>query len=143
MQVEFDDTGTVAVKVRLQIQNRTISVLPNGGFEERRIRKSFVTENLGMYTCDQHLFIIGSVENADSSPFRKISRGAPKKIVEQLSGAGMLEAEHLASLWIDPGHHMPDRTIFPGRVHRLKDQQDGVTVGCIMQPLQLAKLLDV
>jgi hypothetical protein len=60
----------------------------------------------------------------------------PKKIVEPFGGAGMPEAEHLAPLRIDSGRHMPDRATFPGRVHRLKDQQDGVTVGRIMKPLQ-------
>ena len=89
-----------------------------------------------MNACDQHLFVVGPVENADPSSFRKIRRGAPKKIMKQLGGAGMLEAEHLASLRIDLRHHMPDGAILSRRIHRLKDQQDCVTVGCIMKPLR-------
>src|ERR1700733_8123807 len=80
----------------------------------------------------------GEGQNADPTPFRKISRGTPKKIMEQLGGTGMLETEHLASLWIDPRHHMPDRTIFSSRVHRLKDQQNGIAVGYVMKLLQCA-----
>ena len=44
-------------------------------------------------------------------------------------GAGMLEAEHLAALRIDPGHHVLDGAIFSGRIHRLKDQQNGMAIG--------------
>jgi hypothetical protein len=33
----------------------------------------------------------------------------------------MFEAEHLAALRIDPGHHMLDGTVFSRRIHALKD----------------------
>ena len=84
-----------------------------------------------MHADDQHLLVIGSVEDADPSAFRQIARRAPEKIVFQFGGAGMLEAEDLAALRVDPGHHMPDGTVFSGRIHRLKDQQDGVAIGCV------------
>jgi len=50
----------------------------------------------------------------------------------------MFETENLAALRIDTGHHVPDGAIFSGRIHRLKDQQDGVAVGCIVKLLQRA-----
>src|SRR5271154_2906534 len=101
------------MEVRLQVEDRSIAILPNRGFEQQRIRKAFVAEDLRMHAGDQHLLVVGSVEDADAPPFRKITRDTPQKIMEQLGSAGMLEAEHLASLRIDPGHHMPDRTILP------------------------------
>jgi hypothetical protein len=58
----------------------------------------------------------------------------------------MLEAEHLAALRIDSGHHVPDRAVFSGGVHRLEDQQDCMAVGCIEQLLSVgvaARLLGV
>ena len=58
-------------------------------------------------------------------------------------GAGMLEAEHLAALRIDPGHHVLDGAVFSRRIHRLKDQQHGVAVGRIEQLLLCAQLRDV
>ena len=82
-----------------------------------------------MHTDDQHLLVIGSVEDADPPAFRQIARGAPEKIVFQFGGAGMFEAEHLAALRVDPGHHVPDGAVFSRRIHRLKDQQDGMAVG--------------
>ena len=74
---------------------------------------------------------------------RQIARGAPEKIVLQLGGAGMLEAEHLAALRIDPGHHVPDRAVLARRVHRLEDQQHGVAVGGVEKLLLRAQLRDV
>ena len=56
---------------------------------------------------------------------------------------GMLEAEDLAALRIDAGHHVPDGAVFSGRIHRLKDQQDGMAVGCVVKLLQRAQLRNV
>ena len=67
-------------------------------------------------------------------------RGAPEKIVLQFRRARMLEAEHLAALRIDPGHHVLDGAVFACRIHRLKDQQDGIAVGCVEKLLQRAQL---
>ena len=61
----------------------------------------------------------------------------------QLFSAGLLEAEYLAPLWVDSGHNMPDGAILAGRVHALKDDQERVTVGCVMKLLQRAELLHV
>ena len=47
----------------------------------------------------------------------------------------MLEAEHLASLGVDPGHHVPDGAVFPRRIHRLKDQQDCMAIGGVVKLL--------
>jgi hypothetical protein len=40
----------------------------------------------------------------------------------ELGGARMLEAEHLASLRIYPGHDVRDHAVLAGGVHGLKDQ---------------------
>ncbi len=61
----------------------------------------------------------------------------------QFFTAGMLEAEHLTALGIDPRHHMTDGAVFPGSIHRLEDQQDGIAVAAIEQFLLGAQLLDV
>ena len=96
-----------------------------------------------MHADDQHLLVVGSVEDADPPAFRQIAGGAPEKIVLQFGGAGMFEAEYLAALRIDPGHHVLDGAIFSRRVHRLKDQQDGIAVGCVEKLLQRAQLRNV
>jgi hypothetical protein len=49
VEEELDDTGSVLVKVSLQICNRAIPVAPDHFFVMRRIRKPFTAENLGVY----------------------------------------------------------------------------------------------
>ena len=88
-----------------------------------------------MHAGDQHLLVIGAVEDADAAAFRQVARGAPEKIVLQLARARMLEAEHLAALRIDPGHDVADGAVLSRRVHGLEDQQQGVTVGGVQQVL--------
>ena len=44
---------------------------------------------------------------------------------------------------VDPGHHVLDGAIFSGRIHRLKDQQDGMAVGCVEKLLLRTKLRNV
>ena len=47
----------------------------------------------------------------------------------QFNGARMFVAEHLASLRIDPRHHVPNDPILAGAVHGLKNQQNGIAAG--------------
>ena len=96
-----------------------------------------------VHADDQHLLVIGSVENADPPAFRQIAGGAPEKIVLQFGGAGMLEAEYLAALRVDPGHDVLDGAVFSRRIHRLKDQQDGIAVGCVEKLLLRTQLRNV
>ena len=60
-------------------------------------------------------YILGQVagEDADLTAFRQIAGGAPQEIVLQFGSAGMFEAEHLAALWIDTAHHVPDGAVLP------------------------------
>ena len=55
----------------------------------------------------------------------------------------MFKAEHLAALGIDTGHHMSDGAVFSRRIHRLKDQQDGMAVGRVEKLLLRTELRDV
>ena len=100
-------------------------------------------KNLRVDTHDQHLLVIRAVENPDLAALRQIAGRAPEKIMLQFDGAGMLEAEHLASLRIDPRHHMCDDAVLAGGIHGLKYQQHRVAVRGIQQLLLGAQLLDV
>ena len=123
--------------------NRPIPVVPKCLPVGRRVRDPLAAENFGMHAGNQHLLIVRPVENADLATLRQVAGGAPKKIMLQLGGAGMLEAEDLATLRIDPGHHVPDGTILSRRIHRLEDQQDSMTVGRIKELLQRAQPCDM
>ena len=44
-----------------------------------------------MHPRDQHLFVIGSVENADPPAFRQIAGCTPEEIVQQFLALGCLK----------------------------------------------------
>ena len=89
------------VEVPLQIDDRTIAVVPDRLVVARRVGQAFAAQNFGMHADDQHLLVIGAVEDADAAALRQVARGAPEEIVLQFARARMLEAEHLAALRID------------------------------------------
>ena len=93
-----------------------------------RVHERLGAQKFGVYAEDQHLLVIGPVEDADPPPFRQIARGPPQKIVLQFNTAGMFEAEYLATLGVHAGHHVSDRTVFSSCIHRLENQQDRVAV---------------
>jgi hypothetical protein len=76
--------------------------VPDRLLVEQSIREPLAAKILWMDAGDQNLFVIGPVEDADPSAFGQITGGAPEKVVLQFGGAGMLEAEYLAALRIDP-----------------------------------------
>jgi len=55
----------------------------------------------------------------------------------------VLEAEDLAALGVDAGHHVLDDAVLAGGVHRLEDDEQGVAVDRVEQALQRAQLLDL
>jgi hypothetical protein len=55
----------------------------------------------------------------------------------------MLEAEYLTTLRIDARHHMLDRSVFSCRVHPLKNEQNGIPIGCIKKLSQRTQMSDV
>src|ERR1700722_6543110 len=73
----------------------------------------------------QHLLIIRAVEDADVSAFRKVDRGAPQKVMLQLALRWSVEGIYLSSLGVDSGHDVLDDAVFSGRIHGLKNQQQG------------------
>ena len=76
-----------------------------------------------MHADDQHLLVIGTVEDADPAAFGKAASGAPKKIMFKLLGAWLLEAEDLAAFRIDPGHDVTYGAVFYGSIHALEYQK--------------------
>ena len=93
-----------------------------------------------MHTNDQHFLVIGTIEDADPPAFGKVAGRAPEKIMFQLFRARLFETEDLAAFRIDPGHDVPDGAVLAGAIHALKDQQQRIAVGGVVQLLQRAQL---
>ena len=108
------------MQVFFQTDDGAKPVLPNGLLVELSVWNSLAAEDLGVHADNQHLLVIGSVKDADPPAFRQVTGGSPQKIVLQFRRAWVSIAEYLAALRIDPGHHMPDCSIFSRSVHRLK-----------------------
>ena len=127
VEKKLDDSRAVPVKVSLQIDDGFVPSAPDVFFvEQELVGQPLGPQDFRVHANDQHLFVVGPVEDADAAALRERARRAPEKVVVQLGGAGMLEAEDLAALWIDARHDVPDRAVFTGGVHRLENQQNGV-----------------
>jgi hypothetical protein len=74
VEVELDYPGTVAVQMFFQPHDGVKSAFPDRLLVKRSISKSFSVEDLGVHADDQHLLVIGSIEDADPSPFRQVPR---------------------------------------------------------------------
>jgi hypothetical protein len=88
-----------------------------------------------VHSNDKHLLVIGTIEDADPAAFGKPTRAAPEKIVLQFLRTWLLETVNLATFWVYAGHDVADGAILSGAVHSLKDQQQRVVVGCVVQLL--------
>jgi len=96
-----------------------------------------------MHPNHQDLLIIGAVEDTDVPALGQPAGGAPEKIMFQLIGARLFEAEDLAALGIYSGHDVPNGAVLAASVHPLKNQQQCIAVGSIVKALQRAQLLNV
>ena len=123
MEKELDDPGAVTVEMLLEVHNGTIPLLPDGLLLEQLIRKALAAENLRMHADDEHLLVVGTIEDANAPAFGQTARGALEKIMFQLLGARLFETENFAALRIDSGHDVPNDAVLAGGVHSLKNQQ--------------------
>ena len=92
-------------------------------------------QDVAVHARDEYLLVVGAVKDADPPPFRQLAGRAPKEVVLQFGGTGMLEAEDLAALGVDARHHVPDRPVLARRVHGLKDEEHGVLAGRVVELL--------
>ena len=60
----------------------------------------------------------------------------------ELLGGGLPEREHLDTLRVDPRHHVLDRRVLAGGVHRLEDDEQRVAVARPQQLLRIGELID-
>jgi hypothetical protein len=139
MEKELDDARSVSVEMFLQAHDRVIPLTPQRTVVTRLVRDAFRAQDLRMHSRDQHFLIVRSIEDADPPPFGEVAGGPPEKIVPQFDGSRMFEAEYVATLRIDARHHVLDDAVLPRRVHRLEDQQKGITIGCVKKLLQRAQ----
>src|SRR6202041_1523301 len=86
-------------------------------FRNERWRHAFALEQLLVYADHEHLFVVGAIEDSDSAALGDALVGAPHEVVIELLDRRLLERINLASLRIDPGHHVTDDAVLDGSGH--------------------------
>src|SRR2546427_6704560 len=76
----------------------------------------------------QQFLVVRAIENADAPAFGNGLVISPEVVVVQLFGGGRFERKDLRALRVDTGHHVLDGAVFAGGVHRLKDDQQSISV---------------
>src|SRR3984885_13627980 len=88
----------------------------------------FRGQQLRMHPDDEHLLVVGAVEDADPAPPGQSALVPPEEIVVQLLGGGLFEGTDLHRLRVDAAHHVLDGAVLAGRVESLQHQEHAVRV---------------
>ena len=108
----------------------------------RRFGRRWRCQHLGVHAHHQHLLVVRAVEDADAAALGQRLGDAPEEVVIELLRARRLEGMHLAALRVDARHHVLDRAVLAGRVHRLEDGEHRQTVLRVELLLQRGQPLD-
>src|SRR5665213_3021560 len=114
---KLNDPGAATVEMFLQIHDGLIPVLPNCFLFDQLVRHSLALKNFRMDANDQHVLVIGTIENADSPAFRQMTARAPEQIMFEFVSGRLFETENLATLRIYPGHDVTDGAVLAGSIH--------------------------
>src|SRR5262245_43814512 len=121
MEQELTNDNAITRKISLEVPDVLEALLPNVLRHQLR-RQLLPLEKLPMHPYNERLLVVATVEDADATAFRQMSKATPKIIMVQLLGAWRLEGKYLTTLRVDSRHNVLDRAVFPRGVHRLKDQ---------------------
>jgi hypothetical protein len=86
---------------------------------------------------------VRAVEDADLAGAGHLLVDTPQEVVGQLLGRRLLEAGDRRALWVESGHHAPDRAVLARRVDALQDDQHLVLVLGPQPVLQVGQPLEV
>ena len=125
VEEELHHADPVVGEVALPVVDLAVAALPDP-VVARFLRQLLPLEQLLVDADDEHLFVVGAVEDPDLAAGRKVLRVAPEVVVVELLGRGHLEAVHGDALRVDAAHHVTDRPVLAGGVERLEDDQHAV-----------------
>ena len=95
-----------------------------------------------MHPDDEHLLVVGAVEDPDHPAGRQPDGRTPQVVVVALELRGDLERGHLDPLRVHAAHHVADRPVLPGRIHCLEDDEQAPRVLRRKAHLELGQPLD-
>jgi hypothetical protein len=94
-----------------------------------------------LYPHDEHVLVVGAVEDADAPLGRRALVVAPQEVVVGLLRRGGLERGNPAALGVDSLEDVLDRAVLPAGVHRLQDDQTSLPVLGVQTLLQVPDAL--
>ena len=90
-----------------------------------------------LHLADEHIFIVGTVEDGDLPLGGHLRRDAPQIVMGQLVGAGRLESGFMHAMGRKTGQHRADRAVLSCCIHRLEKEDDPLLLLGIQLCLQL------
>ncbi len=127
MEEELDDPDPVVDEVALPVVDLAKAPLPEV-LALRRGGEPLPREDLGMDANDEHLLVVGTVEDADLAAYGNPLGVTPEVVVVELLVRGGLEARDPNALRVDAAHHVADRPVLAAGVDRLQDDEQAPVV---------------
>src|ERR1700722_6897577 len=103
MEEDFEGPGSVAIEMALQIHDGGVTLVPDGFVVAQFLRKPLSAKQLRMHPNDQHLLVIGAIEDADLPANGKTLGRTPEEIVLQFFWGRLFETGNLTALRIAAG----------------------------------------
>src|SRR6185295_7566515 len=100
MQEELEDDGPIAGQVALEVADVFETFVPDPWRHDLR-REFLCGEQLIVDTYDEHLLVVGAVEDPDAPALRQRAEASPQVVVVELLLRGLLERGHVAALRVD------------------------------------------
>src|SRR6185369_8278670 len=122
MQKELANNSSIAGEISLNAANVLESIFPNVVGNQFG-RELLLCKQRRVYTYDERFFVVTAIKNTYPSSLRQALCTTPKEIMVQVFTCWSLERIDLAALRIDTREYMLNRTVFAGRIHRLKNKQ--------------------
>ena len=141
VEEDLHDPKAVPGEIPLPVVDRFVPAFPDVVLA-RLGRELLAHEVLGMHTDDQHLLVVGPVEDGDLAPRRQPFLVAAKEVLIELPRGWDLEALDPHTLGVDATHHMPNRPVLACGVECLEHHEDAVRVLRREPRLVLRKQLD-
>ena len=141
VQEELADDSPVAGQVALEVADVLEALVPDPRRHELR-RELLRVEQLIVHAYDEHLLVVGTVEDPDAAALRQRAEASPHVVMVELLLRGRLERGHVAALRVDTREDVLDRAVLPRRIHRLEDQEQRPPILRVELVLQVRELLD-
>src|ERR1700756_3823625 len=100
----------VVDQVALPVVDLPVPAVPDVAFHCPR-GPPLPAEQVLMHPDDEHLLVVGPVEDADPAPPGQRALVTPEKVVVQFFGGGLFEGTAGARLRVDTAHHVLDGAV--------------------------------